>query len=428
VIGLNIRQKILLSFLFVMLVSGGAIFIIYNNSSRITRLTNVIINEDLKNILSAEKMLQILLHSDWALTKYQLTRILSWRDTVYDTQRVFKTLYYDFNRNVSRDTEKSLLAEINANHRQYSSQIRNQIRWLEQGLIDGKAQENLRGQENTLTKIIENLQQLISLNAGRLEERLAQAKAIKQINASLSIAVVTVVTLISVLLIFLLNQTIIGPINRLMDGVRRFSDGNFTTQVPVVSQDEIGELSAAFNVMATKIKNDRQKLTVLTIQDEKTGLFNFRHFKSAIQEELKRAERYDRHLSLIMIDIDYFKHYNDTNGHPMGDLLLKELALILKESVRETDLLARFGGEEFIILLPETTRAHAQKIAENLRLRIKNHVFPLEEKQPGKDLTVSLGVASFPSKNVVSPDTLIERADQALYRAKNRGRNRVCVA
>jgi len=223
-----------------------------------------------------------------------------------------------------------------------------------------------------------------------------------------------------------LNRNIIHPINQLMAGVRKFADGNFTTQVPVTSQDEVGVLSQAFNVMAMNIKQDRQKLTALTILDEKTGLFNFRHFKQAINEEMKRAERYNRQLGLIMIDIDYFKHYNDTNGHQMGDLLLKELAGILKEAVRETDMVARFGGEEFIIMLPETSKAQTKNLAENLRLQIQNHIFPLEEKQPNKDLTVSIGIASYPSKAIISPETMLEKADQALYKAKNRGRNRVC--
>jgi len=241
------------------------------------------------------------------------------------------------------------------------------------------------------------------------------------------VVVVLLVTLISAVLVFILNQNIIAPITRLMVGVRKFATGDFSAHVPAVSQDEIGELSNAFNEMAQNIKHDRQKLTALTILDEKTGLFNFRHFKQAINEEMKRAERYNRHLGLVMIDIDHFKHYNDTNGHPMGDLLLKELATLLKESVRETDMVARFGGEEFIILLPETSKEQSFKLAENLRLRIKNHVFPLEEKQPGKDLTVSIGVASYPSKTIVSPDTLLEKADQALYKAKKGGRNRCCM-
>jgi len=111
---------------------------------------------------------------------------------------------------------------------------------------------------------------------------------------------------------------------------------------------------------------------------------------------------------------------------PWATLLLKELANLLKESVRETDMVARFGGEEFVLMLPETRLPLAAKLADNIRLRIKNQVFPMEEKQPNHDLTVSMGVASFPAKNVLTPDALIEKADQALYKAKKRGRNRVC--
>lgn len=425
--GLNIRQKILLAFLVVILVSAGAVFLTYNNSTRITVLTNQIINEDMKNILNAQKMLQYLLYTDWALSKYQLTRIPSWRNIITKTQREFKKVFLETKRNMVRDREKTLIASVQKLHHKYIRQVSNQIKRFEQGLLDPNLQQYLRSQESVVEEIVQILDQLIVLNVGRLEERLEQAKNLKRFNQRLSVAVILIVTLTSALLVFILNQNIIQPIKRLMEGVRKFSGGNFAAQVPVVSQDEVGELSGAFNEMAKNIKHDRQKLTALTITDEKTGLFNFRHFKSAIHEEMKRAERYHRHLGLVMIDIDHFKHYNDTNGHPMGDLLLKELSLILKESIRETDMVARFGGEEFIIMLPETTRQEVIKLAESLRLRIKNHIFPMEEKQPGKDLTVSMGVASYPSKTVVSPDTLLEKADQALYKAKKRGRNRVSI-
>lgn len=424
--GLNIRQKILLAFLFVIMVSAGAVYMIYSNSARITELTNEIINEDLKNIINAEKMHQQLLLADWALSKYQLTRIPSWRNTIYKAQREFKKYYFETKKNTVRERELTKIGNIRVYHRRYTAQINNQIKRFEQGLIDTDMQQYLRNQESLVSDIVDEIEQLVAINVGHLEERLEQAKLLKHLNQRLSIGVVILVTFISAILVIVLNRNIILPINQLMTGVRKFADGNFTTQVPVTSQDEIGVLSQAFNVMALNIKQDRQKLTALTILDEKTGLFNFRHFKQAINEEMKRAERYARHLGLIMIDIDYFKHYNDTNGHQMGDLLLKELSVILRESVRETDMVARFGGEEFIILLPETSKAQTRSLAENLRLQIQNHIFPLEEKQPNKDLTVSIGIASYPSRSIVSPETLLEKADQALYKAKNKGRNRVC--
>jgi len=425
--GLNIRQKILLAFIFVLAISAGAVFMIYSNSARITDLTNLIISEDLKNILNAEKMQQYILHTDWALSRYQLSRNSSWRNIIFQSQRDFKEIFREIRKTAVRERERAMLDKISKLHRRYFSQVDNQIQRFEQGLIDLELQQAIRTQESVIEEIVGELQQLIDLNVGRLEERLEQAKNLKALNQQLSVVVVLLVTLISAVLVFILNQNIIAPINRLMVGVRKFANGDFSAHVPAVSQDEIGELSNAFNEMAQNIKHDRQKLTALTILDEKTGLFNFRHFKQAINEEMKRAERYNRHLGLVMIDIDHFKHYNDTNGHPMGDLLLKELATLLKESVRETDMVARFGGEEFIILLPETSKEQSFKLAENLRLRIKNHVFPLEEKQPGKDLTVSIGVASYPSKTIVSPDTLLEKADQALYKAKKGGRNRCCM-
>ncbi len=425
--GLNIRQKILLAFLMVILVSGAAVFLIHNNSNQITNLTNLIINEDMKNILRSQRMMEHLLHTDWALSKYQLTHQPSWRNMIYIAQREFKKEFLETKRNVVRENEKTLTAEISKLYEKYARQVGNQIDRFEQGLLDVSTQQYLRQQESVLEDIVNRLQQLGDLNAGRLDERLEQAKRISKFSQNLSVAVILVVTLISALLVFILNQSIILPIRRLMEGVRKFAGGNFAAQVPITSQDEVGELSGAFNDMAKNIRTDRQKLTALTTLDEKTGLFNFRHFKLSVNEEIKRAERYSRHLSLVMIDIDHFKHYNDTNGHPMGDLLLKELSLILKESIRETDMVARFGGEEFILLLPETPRREALKLAESLRLRIKNHVFPMEEKQPNKDLTVSMGVASFPSRNVVSSDTLLERADKALYKAKKQGRNRVCI-
>jgi diguanylate cyclase (GGDEF)-like protein len=425
--GLNIRQKILLAFLLVILVSGAAVFLIYNNSSRITELTSKIYNEDLNIIDSIQQMRHHLLLSDWALSKYLLKPSISWRNEVHSSYRQFTTQFNRVKYLLVHDRDKTLMANIKKLSQQYSRQIDTQLTRFDLGLLDSKQQQEIRDQESVVLDVIVLLEKLVENTYGRLGERLNEARALKEMNRKLSVGVILVVAFTSALLVFILNQNIILPIHRLMEGVRKFAGGNFTAQVPVTSQDEIGELSGTFNDMVRKIRTDRQALTALTTIDEKTGLFNFRHFKQAVNEEIKRAERYNRHMSLVMIDIDHFKHYNDTNGHPMGDLLLKELSLILKESIRETDMVARFGGEEFILLLPETPPREALKLAESLRLRIKNHVFPMEEKQPNKDLTVSMGVASYPSRNVVSPDTLLERADKALYKAKKQGRNRVCV-
>jgi diguanylate cyclase (GGDEF)-like protein len=164
----------------------------------------------------------------------------------------------------------------------------------------------------------------------------------------------------------------------------------------------------------------------LASTDGLTELYNHRTFQERLAQEIARAERYSRPLSILMIDVDCFKVYNDTYGHPQGDKVLQELARLLKEMSRSSDIVARYGGEEFALILPETDRVSAQTIAERLREHVEGHVFPGEERLPGSTLTISIGVATHvPAGN---KETLLQAADAALYVAKTEGRNRVCVA
>ncbi len=164
----------------------------------------------------------------------------------------------------------------------------------------------------------------------------------------------------------------------------------------------------------------------LSITDELTQLFNFRRFKEKARDELNRAKRYDYNLSLLMCDIDYFKAYNDINGHELGNEALKKLADILKTSVREVDFVARYGGEEFVVLLIETNRENAVLMAERLREMVEQTKFPNEENQPGGNFTVTIGVAEFPSDGT-DIQQIISKADKALYEGKKLGKNRVAV-
>jgi len=158
--------------------------------------------------------------------------------------------------------------------------------------------------------------------------------------------------------------------------------------------------------------------------DGLTGLYNHRTFHQILNEELARAKRYKSELSILMIDVDDFKIYNDTNGHPLGDLSLKEIAWILKYTCRETDKVARYGGEEFVIILPETGKSGAYAVAERIRRAVEEIEFEREEVLPKGKLTVSIGIASFP-EDAKTKKELIEKADKALYEAKKRGKNQV---
>lgn len=164
------------------------------------------------------------------------------------------------------------------------------------------------------------------------------------------------------------------------------------------------------------------------VTDELTQLFNRRHMQCTLTDELRRAERYGHELSLVLLDVDGFKSYNDTYGHPQGDTLLKMLSAILRDSVRNVDIVGRYGGEEFIVIMPETSKLDAWHISQRLRKAVASTTFPGD---PGTlesvvRKSISLGVATYPG-DTVDAQSLILKADQALYQAKNNGRNRVIV-
>ncbi len=178
---------------------------------------------------------------------------------------------------------------------------------------------------------------------------------------------------------------------------------------------------------ASSLENARlhSKSVEMATTDGLTGLANRRAFQVRLEEEVDRSERYQHPFTLIILDIDHFKKVNDTHGHPAGDVVLRELARLLKAAVRDVDFVARYGGEEFVILLPETGGTHVREIAERIRSRTAKTPVKLPD---GKEIsfTISLGVACYPSCGRTGPE-LVDRADQALYVAKQSGRDRVCL-
>ncbi|MDC4227474.1 MAG: diguanylate cyclase [Candidatus Manganitrophus sp.] len=160
------------------------------------------------------------------------------------------------------------------------------------------------------------------------------------------------------------------------------------------------------------------------VTDSLTGLYNHREFQKRLGEEVERASRYGKTLSLMMLDIDHFKTFNDTHGHPIGDAILKEIVKVIQKCIRNVDFPARYGGEEFSIILPETLGIHAAKVAERIRKAIDTTPF-ITPTGHRVHLSISIGVASFPEDGK-RREELILAADQALYFAKRDGRNRVC--
>lgn len=173
-----------------------------------------------------------------------------------------------------------------------------------------------------------------------------------------------------------------------------------------------------------QLEEAQQRLKELAITDGMTGLYNYRHFKDRLGLEFQRAERSHAAMSLVMMDIDYFKHYNDTNGHLAGDEVLRMISYLIRQNVRQIDLPIRYGGEEFALLLVDTEKKDAIHVAEKIKGIVERSSFKNESAQPNGKITLSMGVAAYPD-DVKTPDELISIADQRLYRAKALGRNLV---
>ncbi len=174
-----------------------------------------------------------------------------------------------------------------------------------------------------------------------------------------------------------------------------------------------------------KVSREKDYLKEIAIKDQLTSLYNHNFFYSRLDEEFERAVRYETPLSLIMMDIDNFKNINDTYGHRIGDIVLKEIAAMIRRGVRKTDIVARYGGEEFAVVLPHTLLKGAVDEAERIRELIESHAYA---GLVNNRITMSFGVASYPQKGAMNSGDLVNHADDALYRAKWSGKNCVKVA
>jgi diguanylate cyclase (GGDEF)-like protein len=256
---------------------------------------------------------------------------------------------------------------------------------------------------------------------------------------NLTIALIVGLLLVVGFAAYILGLTIVRPLNRLITAASQVASGNLNVNVPVLSRGELGYTTEVFNHMVTRLGQAREELDAMnrtlrdrnrelheiSITDSLTGLYNRKHSMEVLTKEVARAERYQRPLALLMIDVDHFKRYNDTCGHLAGDEVLRKIATIFRRCTRESDCVGRYGGEEFLIILPETVGDDAGRIAERIRSHLAEEDFPFGPQM--LKITISGGIASFP-RNGRSPESLLKSADAALYEAKNRGRNRVVPA
>jgi len=256
---------------------------------------------------------------------------------------------------------------------------------------------------------------------------------------------VIAISLLHIIFAYVIYRLILNPIVSLTKATRIVSEGNYNHVVPSDRNDELGELATGFNHMTSVIRDqiDRLKTSMedletahrkvkeMAITDELTGLYNRHHLHSALETTLQTTDRYNRPMGLLLLDVDHFKRVNDTYGHSIGDVVLKNIAQILQRTVRTSDLVARYGGEEMVVVLPETDAKGSIILAEKIRVIIANTPIATGSQQPLR-VSVSIGVSEFQSlkeENGKAPEIrdLVNAADEALYRAKENGRNRVVV-
>lgn len=275
------------------------------------------------------------------------------------------------------------------------------------------------------------------LRAGMATNRWNQAMASK---LDLVIGVGTIATCMAIFLGFLLIRRIVSPLDGLATTMLEFSRGNLDARSNVRRNDEIGQLSKAFNLMADEHQQTLERLVHLNAEledrvvqrtrqleelasrDPLTGIYNRRHFTEMLSRHFAQAIRYDHDLAYLMIDLDDFKQINDQMGHHSGDVVLKGVANAISQQLRDADVCARYGGDEFVVLLPQTNVERASALGERI-LGAINDQFATEPD--GLSLTASIGVASVKSSHATNAEDLMRCADRAMYQAKRKGKGRL---
>lgn len=267
-----------------------------------------------------------------------------------------------------------------------------------------------RGQRSATLHIGVSLSRYLAANAPRIRSKLAWF--------------IIPFSIVAILVAVRLSYSVTRPLQELASAAAEVSKGNYTVQLPLKRRDELGEVAQAFNRMAANLKENFDKVSDMANRDGLTGLYNSRFFREALARELERVKRTTRPFSILLLDGDRFKRINDRYGHPTGDLVLQHITRVANGVLRGYDMLARYGGEEFIAMLPDTTASQAVLLGERLRQAIEQKPLIIENETMIK-LTISVGVAQ--ARAPYDSKELISQADQALYRAKEAGRNRVVL-
>ncbi len=249
------------------------------------------------------------------------------------------------------------------------------------------------------------------------------ADAYRQANRLRNVAflVIGILLVIIAVVAYWLSALIARPLGRLTSAAAQVSAGDLPAGLSTGGGGEVGYLTQVFNTMVESLRKHHDELERLSTTDTLTGLSNRRHLMDLLSLEMDRAKRAGQAFSILMLDVDHFKKYNDSHGHQAGDEVLARVSAVLRDSIRPYDCAARYGGEEFLVMLSATSLDRARESAERIRKQVRAEQFD------GGSVTLSIGVAEYPSQGNTA-ESVIGQADAALYEAKRAGRDRVMCA
>jgi diguanylate cyclase (GGDEF)-like protein len=236
-----------------------------------------------------------------------------------------------------------------------------------------------------------------------------------------TVSIVAGTLLVAAVVGYALGLIITRPLDRLTRAASKVAAGELEVDLVDTKGGEVGYLTEVFRDMVSRLRTSREELERLSVTDPLTSLDNRRRMMESLQNEVLRSRRLEHAFSVVMVDVDHFKDYNDAHGHVAGDEALKRVATVLRGALRDGDSVARYGGEEFFVLLPESAATAAADFAKRARAALEKHA------PPAGPVTLSFGIAAYPA-NGDSGEALIRAADAALYEAKRGGRDRSVVA
>jgi diguanylate cyclase (GGDEF)-like protein len=238
---------------------------------------------------------------------------------------------------------------------------------------------------------------------------------------NLALLVIGILLVVIAVVAYWLAALIARPLARLTSAAAKVSAGDLSVGLPTGGGGEVGYLTQVFNTMVESLRKHHDELERLSTTDTLTGLSNRRHLMNLLKQEIERAKRAGKPFSILMLDVDHFKKYNDDHGHQAGDEVLARIGTVLRNSIRPYDCAARYGGEEFLVMLSATSLDRAKESAERILKQVR------AERFEGGLVTISIGVAEYPSQGDTAK-SVIGQADAALYEAKRAGRDQVVCA